>query len=405
MRKIGEVAWMYASDNSELLEIIPQYNDLVDEIARLNDRLKEIKFTVLESNRLYEEFKKDFAQAIAEGDWGEKVFYAIPIYEDYDSNDPWITLLCDSLRDAVSEENRKDVKNYMTRNFYNSVFSLPKDIYYYKLRPHVANTIVKDLRKLLFTFSAKMWMFFKYVKDHADSLRGTLLKSNLFEPLPVKCQKISFITVAEYEKDKMTIESSGDPELEFYKKYSVYQREIDEQVKSPEEFIAGAKNLYQKVLAYRNELDSFEKLVYKTSLMDIYKLYDSVKKSYDDFDNAKQTLADAEEASIKYCIDFQFKVKQMIEVIEKYLANAFYIKPLQINVGDNFNLYDVHWYDVLVAEDSPSEELVECISSVSDMGFARFYGNKEIEFVTRTAKISVYNKKVITVKDTDNDNE
>ena len=84
---INEINKIYLPDNAELLEVINQRNDLLDEIKTLNAKLANIKEDVLESNKLYESFKKDFAQSVAEDSWGEKIFYALPIFDEFDAND------------------------------------------------------------------------------------------------------------------------------------------------------------------------------------------------------------------------------------------------------------------------------------------------------------------------------
>lgn len=89
---IYDIKEIYTSDNTELLEVINQRNVLLDEIIVLNERLANIQENVLKSNILYDEFKKDFAQSVAEDSWGEKIFYALPIFDEYDANDPWIVL-------------------------------------------------------------------------------------------------------------------------------------------------------------------------------------------------------------------------------------------------------------------------------------------------------------------------
>ena len=85
----------------------------------------------------------------------------------------------------------------------------------------------------------------------------------------------------------------------------------------------------------------------------------------------------------------------MIGKIEDYLFKAYSIKPIDIKVGEKFTNYDVLWYEVLTAEDAPSENLVECVSFISDTGFAKYDVNGIVEKTTRAAKISVYRNIVV----------
>lgn len=78
------------------------------------------------------------------------------------------------------------------------------------------------------------------------------------------------------------------------------------------------------------------------------------------------------------------------------MNDAYSIRPLKIDINTNFNEYDINWYDVLVSEDAPTADKKECVSSISDTGFAKYDIDDNVEFVTRTAKISVYNNKVVT---------
>lgn len=152
---INEVNKIYSPENAELLEVINQRNALLNEIETLNVKLSNIREDVLESNKLYESFKKDFAQSVAEDNWGEKIFYALPVFDEFDANDPWIVQWCDVMRDAVNEGNRENIRNFINRNLYNSTFSLPKDIYYYKMNPNEIKDVDKDVLKLANVFSTK----------------------------------------------------------------------------------------------------------------------------------------------------------------------------------------------------------------------------------------------------------
>lgn len=153
---INEVNKIYSPENAELLEVINQRNALLNEIETLNVKLSNIREDVLESNKLYESFKKDFAQSVAEDNWGEKIFYALPVFDEFDANDPWIVQWCDVMRDAVNEGNRENIRNFINRNLYNSTFSLPKDIYYYKMNPNEIKDVDKNVLKLANVFSTKI---------------------------------------------------------------------------------------------------------------------------------------------------------------------------------------------------------------------------------------------------------
>ena len=214
---IDEINKIYLPDNAELLEVINQRNDLLDEIKTLNAKLANIKEDVLESNKLYESFKKDFAQSVAEDSWGEKIFYALPIFDEFDANDPWIVQWCDVMRDAVNEENRENIRNFINKNLYNSTFSLPKDIYYYKVNPKEIKDVEKDVSKLANVFSTKTWIFFKFIKDFSDHLRTNLLKSQLLVPLAENdLEKVEIPSQDEIQIDKQLVLTNGDIELEMY---------------------------------------------------------------------------------------------------------------------------------------------------------------------------------------------
>lgn len=392
---IDDINKIYSPDNAELLEVINQRNSLLDEIKTLNDKLANIQEDVLKSNKLYESFKKDFAQSVAEDSWGEKIFYALPIFDEYDANDPWIVQWCDVMRDAVNEENRENVRNFINRNLYNSTFSLPKDIYYYKINPKEIKNVEKDVSKLANVFSTKTWIFFKFIKDFSDHLRTNLLKSQLFVPLAEsELEKIKIPSQEEIQKDERMVLTNGDSELEMYEKYRKLVN-VAKIIQNSSSYIAEARDLYQQVLSFRTELSSFEKQVYTTSLMDIYRLYDSVKKCITDFEKAQSLLSDSDETSSKCCANFIYRIQRMIGKIEDYLFQAYSIKPINIKVGEKFTNYDVLWYEVLTAEDAPNENLVECVSFISDTGFAKYDINGAVEKTTRAAKISVYRNTVV----------
>lgn len=395
---IEEINKIYSSENAELLEVINQRNVLLDEITVLNKKLSYIQKDVLNSNKLYDSFKKDFAQSVAEDSWGEKIFYALPIFDEYDAKDPWIVKWCDTMRDAVNEENRENVRNYINKNLYNSTFSLPKDIYYYKMNPEEIKDVEKDVLKLANVFSTKTWIFFKFIKDFSDQLRLNLLKSQLFENISESdLYKIEIPSLEEIENDKNSVLSNGDPEMEIYEKYIDIEKNtnITTIVKNSGTYIASARELYQKVISFRTELASFEKQVYTTSLMDIYRLYDSVKKCVDDFEKARTLLPESDETSNICCTKFIYRIQKLLSKIEDYLFQSYSIKPIDIKVGEKFSNYDILWYEVLTAEDAPNEELIECVSFISDTGFAKYDINGVVEKTTRAAKISVYRNIVV----------
>lgn len=401
LNAINDIKEVYSPDNAELLEVINQRNALLDEIKTLKEKLSNIREDVLESNKLYESFKRDFAQSVAEDNWGEKIFYALPIFDEFDANDPWIVQWCDVMRDAVNEGNRENIRNFINRNLYNSTFSLPKDIYYYKMNPKEIKDVEKDVLKLANVFSTKTWIFFKFIKDFSDHLRTNLLKSQLLVPLPENgLEKVEIPSQEEIQIDEKMVLTNGDPELEMYDKYSKYSKYSEKKnvvkiIQNSSSYIAEARDLYQQVLSFRTELSSFEKQVYTTSLMDIYRLYDSVKKCITDFEKAQSILSDSDEPSSKCCANFIYRIQRMIGKIEDYLFKAYSIKPIDIKVGEKFTNYDILWYEVLTAEDAPNENLVECVAFISDTGFAKYDVNGIVEKTTRAAKISVYRNTVV----------
>ena len=391
---INEVNKIYSPENAELLEVINQRNALLNEIETLNVKLSNIREDVLESNKLYESFKKDFAQSVAEDNWGEKIFYALPVFDEFDANDPWIVQWCDVMRDAVNEGNRENIRNFINRNLYNSTFSLPKDIYYYKMNPNEIKDVDKDVSKLANVFSTKTWIFFKFIKDFSDHLRTNLLKSQLFDSL----KEIDLEEIPSQEKiqiDEKIVLTNGDADYNMLRYYKGVKDNVVRIIQNSSSYIADARDLYQQVLSFRTELSSFEKQVYTTSLIDIYRLYDSVKKCITDFEKVQNLLSDSDEPSSKCCANFIYRIQGMIGKIEDYLLKAYSIKPIDIKVGEKFTNYDVLWYEVLTAEDAPNESLVECVSFISDTGFAKYDVNGDVEKTTRAAKISVYRNSVV----------
>lgn len=395
---IDDIKNIYSSDNTELLEVINQRNALVGEITALNERLANIQEDVLKSNKLYDGLKRGFAQSVAEDSWGEKIFYALPIFDEYDADDPWIVQWCDVMREAVKDENRENIRNFINKNLYNSTFSLPKDVYYYKINPKEIKDVKMDVSKLAHVFSTKTWIFFKFIKDFSDHLRLDLLKSQLLAPLNKRdLDRVILPDQEEIRKDIDWVQTNGDPEMTIYQKYKnekYNSEEIAKIIQNSSEYIASARELYQQVLSFRTELCSFEKQVYTISLMDIYRLYDSVKKCMADFENAQSLLPDSDEPSRICCENFIYRIQKMIGKIEDYLFQAYSIKPIDIKVGEKFSNYDVLWYEVLTAEDAPNENLVECVSFISDTGFAKYNIDGVVEKITRAARISVYRSTV-----------
>ena len=400
--RIEKLYNLYSNENAPLLEVIQQYDLLVEQITILRNKSESLKSDEIQANELYDTLKKNFADIIENSNWGEKLYYALPLYEDFDDKDDWILKWCEVMEKAVGE-NKENLRIFINKNFYNNVFTLPNGVYYYKANVNDLTDVTSRVKDVVYTFSTKTLIFFKFLKDFSESLRSTLLRvvsidggfnfSNVKKvELPASDKLIDDIN---YIKG-LRAENKGLKQ-EIIDEYNrVISSDLIETIMSDSEvFVNNARKLYQQVQDYQNKLNSLSKRVYTDSLIDIYKLYDTIGKSLNDFRKIDNDLLDTDESSKLCCLKFIRMMEKLLEVITKYLKDAYNIVPIKIELYKNFNEYDVNWYDVLVAEDAPSNDLVECISAITDSGFAKCNLNGEFEFVTRPAKISVYNKKVI----------
>jgi hypothetical protein len=409
LERIDRLSHLYDKENAPLLEVVQQYDLLIDQIAVLKNKLDTLRTDIIQANELYDSFKRDFANVIESTNWGEKLYYAIPLYEDFDDKDEWIQQWCQVLGKAVTE-NKENLRIFINKNLYNNVFSLPKDVYYYKANANEVNNVAPKVRDAVHVFSTKTLIFFKFIKDFSDALRSTLLRivtlDGGYDTFVLEKSKLP--SNDKLINDKNYINSLKDEGQNLDEKMASFYNEliltakIGKVIENPDGFVSEARKLYQKVQDFQNNLNSLSKRLYTDSLIDIYKLYDTVGKSLNDFRQLENEVSDTDEISKLCCLRFSSMLEKILETITKFLRDSYNIIPLAIELNKNFNEYDVNWYDVLVAEDAPSLELTECISSITDTGFAKCNVDGKIEFVTKPAKISVYNKKVSTRISEDN---
>ena len=406
--RIEKLYNLYNNENASLLEVIQQYDELINQISYLRNKLDILRTDEIQANELYDSLKKNFANVIDSTNWGEKLYYALPLYEDFDEKDDWIQQWCHVMEQAVGE-NKENIRVFINKNFYNNVFSLPNGVYYYKANTNEFANVSSRVKEDIYTFSTKTLIFFKFLKDFSESLRSSLLKvisiDDGFDFTDAK--KIELPTIDKLVDDLSYInglKAKGQelPQEKIDNYTELFSSDIIEKIFSDsEKFINDARMLYQKVQDCQNTLNSLSKRIYTDSLIDIYKLYDTIEKSLNDFIKIDNDLPDTDEESKLCCLKFMTMLKKLLDVITKYLKDSYNIVPLKIELYKNFNEYDVNWYDVLVAENAPSKEMVECISAITDSGFAKLNIDGEVDFVTRPAKISVYNKKVVDSRSED----
>lgn len=407
LNRISSLENLYSKDNASLFEIIQQYDKLIDQINDLKKIHENLKADSILSNELYDSFKREFANVVENANWGEKLYYALPLFEDYDDKDEWINQWCYVMENSVKEENKENIRIFINRNLYSSVFPLPKDVYYYKANQAQVQNVSARVRDSIYVFSSKTWMFFKFIKDCSESLRLALLKTvSIDTNLDSSLEKIELPSLQKLGEDKNLVlqlrdtgeEISGD----INEKYILLPDTLASIIGNPDKFINEARSLYQQVQELQNNLSSLSKRIYTTSLVEVYKLYDTLNKSLSDFRVLEQELPQIDEISKLCCLKFSDMIEKLLCTIVSFLKNAYNIQPLELEINRNFNQYDVNWYDVLVSEDAPSAEMIECISSITDAGFAKYNSDGDIDFVTRPAKISVYGTKVAKTTSEDN---
>lgn len=253
---------------------------------------------------------------------------------------------------------------------------------------------------MIYVFSSKTWIFFKFIKDFADSLRNSLLQIITVNTENIHGTKTNFPSNEQLKTDKeyiyKIIQEEGEFDSDIVERYTKLRTSdsILKILNSPEEFTVEARELYKNVQELEYKLNKISRLIYTDSLADIYRLYDTLIRSLNDFSQLDEALCETNEQSKLCCLKFSGMIEKLLNSITTFLQRAYNIKPINIELKSDFNQYDINWYDVIIAEDAPSPDLVECVSSISDTGFAKCNSNGEIIFVTKPAKISVYSKKL-----------
>ena len=218
---IDKLISLYSRENLYLLEVIQPYDQLVDQIDTQKAVLSAICEDVKRANSLYDGFKRAFSQVIDNANCGEKLYYALPLYDDFDEKDEWISLWRQVTQLALAEENKDCIRVFLNKNFYNNTVSFPKDLYFFKPHPKELKNLDTNVKKNVLVFYSRLYTFYKLVKDFSESLRTSLLKSLLASPeyfnnMP---KKTGLPTLEELEADKelqkQLFDSDDSSEIDF----------------------------------------------------------------------------------------------------------------------------------------------------------------------------------------------
>lgn len=395
-----EMLDFYTQEREDILKTINQYNGLCVQAKAINDEYSALLEETLLANKEYDNLKRNFAQIVEDAQWGEKLFYMMPVIDDLDSNSQWDNLWCEVVKKSTEES---CPRLYIKNNLYSCVFTLPKDVYFYKVKEDKLDSLSETIVKATRVLASKMVLMFKNITNLSDSLRGLLVKllSNKLMTIPENVilpkkeeltQNLTFLrSIVENNEENIDRASIL---LGLYNNFN----SIPEDLLSGDynKFISCARNLYQSVQLHQSELNSIKKDVYSRSITDLFKLYDSIKKCHEDYLNLVDSFEESDAEGLVYCNNIIDMLNKLLAEIENYLKKTLGLIPLTIEVGINFNKYPIDYYEVVVAEDAPNETLKECVSSIMDTGFAKYDENGKFLFVAKPARIAVYSNIVVS---------
>lgn len=403
---IHKVSECVKNEKSPIMESIRKYQKYCDDLNEVSERIKTIKADEITANRQYDVFVRQFSDVVENSGFGEKQFYAIPLVEECNDDSEWNNLWCKTIKEAVEEKNRANIRLYLSRNLFNSPFTLPQGMYFYKLNEEkikgVGDSITKSAREL----ASNMVLMFKLLKETSDKIRNALVETIDYENELISD---TIIIPKDLEKDEeialalVNCETIGEHELREYesliRKYASDNSEIKRFIdvgsnSNQKELNDKIKDVYQKLLKKQEDLKVLDKLVYNKSISGLYKLYDIVTKNHNDFVEKKLNLDGTNTNDLDYCNIIIDMTSKLLEAIETYFYESFCIKPLEIIVGSDYNKIDVDWFEVLAPEDAPNEELKERVASIVEPGFAKCDNNGSLDHVVKLAKITVYNNTV-----------
>lgn len=403
---IHKVSECVKNENSPIMKSIREYQKYSGDLNEVSERIKIIKADEITANRRYDAFVRQFSDIVENSGFGEKQFYAIPLVEECNDDSIWDNLWCNTIKEALDENNRANIRLYLSRNLFNSPFTLPQGMYFYKLNEEkikgVSDGITKSAREL----ASNMVLMFRLLKETSDKIRNALV-----ETIDYDNELISdtIIIPKDLEKDEETAlalvncETIGEHELREFesliRRYASENSEIKRFINvgsnsNQKELNDKIKEVYQKLLKKQEDLKALDKLVYNKSISGLYKLYDIVTKNHNDFVEKKLNLDGINTNDFDYCDNIIEMTSKILKAVETYLYESFCIKPLEIIVGSDYNKLDVDWFEVLAPEDAPNEELKERVASIVEPGFAKYDDKGCIDHIVKPAKITVYNNTV-----------
>lgn len=393
--------------NVEFLENIRQYNMSCEKVSGMTTNYETLKEDELKANEKFEDLRRNFARIVDESEWGEKMFYAIPVIDEMESDNKWDQQWCEVLEKAMKESSPR----LCIANLFHTVFTLPKELYFYRIKKDILNQLNEKVVEVSCLLSTRMYQMFKSLKEMSESLRDTLtsllllgsqladlsLESHKIEMSETECEMqeaIKFLQplidkkegISEEEKSKLS---------EIQNKIKEYEDSIPNElrVSNREQFIAKAKEHYKNTQDCETKLKSIKEKVYCKSLRDLFTLYDNIIKTNGDYKTLYEDIEDRDVEDKTHCNNIITMLKQLTREVNNYLDRSLGLRPFDIQIGNDVNDI-IDRLEIISAEDAPEENLKECICSIISTGFGKYDANNNLVFVAKKTAVHAYTNRL-----------
>lgn len=383
--------------SEDFYQCIGEYNALVEQWNEYTHKYRVLKDSIIKVNSLYDGFKREFSDIVEKPSWGDKLYFALTILDDY-KDLPWDNQWCEQIINALSSENRNKMRIYINQQLDSCIFTLPQGLYFYRLKEEKSKGAKDNVVATAKSFAPRVIQFFRSLLATSDSLREPLikiiqrqesLKIPVINVVPFDMINSYLAILGSYSDNEKKYDSTEIDKLnKNLKEVSQSLNQVDI-IEDFDAFQVQCRELYQQTQTLKSEVESLHKGLYIRGLDNVYKLYDYVLISLNDF---RKLIVEVNEDNItmSYLNIFIHMLSELRNCICEYLYISLSIRPLEIEEGKAWDSYPENYCDVLDAIES-TEYDNDIICKISNTGFGIFNGD-ELRSVFRSAKVIVYRR-------------
>ncbi len=389
------------------LETNEQYISLRNTINSNHKLLKEsqkriiaVKNTILYANKYVKELSDNFLDVLSATGWFDRYYDAVCLFDRaYDSNESleWCEALRDSLNESIldSENKARKIRALFNGRITGGVFTLSVKTPYLRLKEDIFN----EIKPIIDIQSRSFYNWLKKIENLSLTLRNYWLelhcssfkRNTYYEDAEFHLEKVLKVPISQYVAsyiDENIIESN---DKSFYNSILNKINLFIEDIADIELFYKKQNEDNTELVKYLTEplLDNF----YKAELEPIYRIYDEIRLSINSLEEKYEQSKELKDwcsllNSLAYTITSflnKIRIYPLPELIigESHIDNSTFVienKPFKF----------FSFANATSATEAPSEELKDCVASVSKYGFYLKDPDDNIKIIRETTA-SVYN--------------